>query len=85
MKKSKADNWAKKTNCFFLILISAKREIYYKELMNALEQAILHLPQKTQEIYRMSRYEYFTGREIVQRVGLLEKSVEYHISQALKL
>jgi len=58
--------------------------IYYEELMVALEQAIQNLPQKTQEIYRLSRYEYLSGREISERVGLSEKSVEYHISRALK-
>jgi len=59
--------------------------IYYKELIAALEQAIQNLPAKTQQIYKMSRYEYLTGREIAKKVGLSEKSVEYHISQALKL
>ncbi len=63
---------------------NVENAVYYKELMIALEQAIQNLPVKTQQIYRMSRYEYLTGREIAERVGLSEKSVEYHISQALK-
>jgi len=58
--------------------------IYYQELMVALEKAIQNLPQKTKEIYQMSRYEYLSGREIAERVGLSEKTVEYHISRALK-
>ncbi|MFK7982758.1 MAG: RNA polymerase sigma-70 factor [Saprospiraceae bacterium] len=58
--------------------------INYKELMIALEKAIQNLPPKTGEIYRLSRYNYLSGKEIAERMGLSEKSVEYHISQALK-
>jgi len=58
--------------------------IYHDELMNALEIAIQQLPPKTSQIYLLSRYEYLSGREIAQKMGLSEKSVEYHISKALK-
>jgi len=61
-----------------------EESINYQELMLALEKAIKNLPKKTGEIYRLSRYEYLTGKEIAQKVGLSEKSVEYHISKALQ-
>ena len=52
--------------------------------MRALEKALDGLPEKTQEVYRLSRFENLSGREIAERIGLSEKSVEYHISQSLK-
>jgi len=68
-----------------LVENTVENAVYYKELMNALEQAIQNLPTKTQQIYRMSRYEYLSGREIAERVGLSEKSVEYHIFSSLEI
>jgi len=58
--------------------------VYYQELMDALEKAIQNLPEKTGRIYRLSRYEYLSGKEIAQKMGLSEKSVEYHMTRALK-
>jgi len=58
--------------------------IYYKELMLSLEKAIQNLPPKTSQIYLLSRYEYLSGKEIAERMKLSEKSVEYHISKALR-
>ena len=51
---------------------------------NKIEKALNELPEKTQEVYRLSRFDNLTGREIAERIGLSEKSVEYHISQSLK-
>ena len=42
------------------------------------------MPEKTQHVFRMSRYEYLSHREIAQQLDLTEKSVEYHITQALR-
>jgi len=63
---------------------NAEDLVFYNELMDALEKAVNDLPQKTGTIYRLSRCEYLTGKEIASRMGLSEKSVEYHITQALK-
>lgn len=63
---------------------NSEESVFYNELMLALEKAIQSLPDKTGEIYRLSRYEYLTGKEIAKAVNLSEKSVEYHISKALK-
>ena len=49
-----------------------------------LKAALDALPPKTQEVYRMSRFENLSGRDIATRMGLSEKSVEYHIAQSLK-
>lgn len=59
-------------------------QLLVHELTVALEKAIGQLPPKTQTIFRRSRYEKQTNREISQALQLSEKAVEYHISQSLK-
>lgn len=61
-----------------------ENNIFLRDLMQALEKALLQLPEKTQEIYRLSRFEHLGGKDIALRLHVSEKTVEYHISQALK-
>jgi len=61
-----------------------EEQIFFNDLEIALEKAIQNLPNKTSQIYQLSRYECLTGKEIARRMGLSEKSVEYHITKALK-
>jgi RNA polymerase sigma-70 factor (ECF subfamily) len=63
---------------------TVENTVFLQDLMRALEKALDGLPEKTQEVYRLSRFENLSGREIAERIGLSEKSVEYHISQSLK-
>jgi RNA polymerase sigma-70 factor (family 1) len=63
---------------------SVEKEVFLRDLTRVLERAILQLPEKTQAIYRLSRIENLPYKEIAIKVDLSEKSVEYHISQALK-
>ena len=63
---------------------TVENAIFLKDLSLALEKALSELPEKTQEVYRLSRFDNLSGREIAERIGLSEKSVEYHISQSLK-
>ncbi|MBL7814765.1 MAG: RNA polymerase sigma-70 factor [Saprospiraceae bacterium] len=63
---------------------TVENTIFLKELMSALEKAVSELPEKTQMVYRLSRFDNLSGREIAERIGLSEKSVEYHISQSLR-
>jgi RNA polymerase sigma-70 factor (family 1) len=50
----------------------------------AIEKAIYQLPDKTQAVFKMSRFEEKSHKEIALALDLSEKSVEYHITQALK-
>ncbi|HMI63025.1 MAG TPA: sigma-70 family RNA polymerase sigma factor [Puia sp.] len=62
-----------------------EEEVNRKLLLETVENALRVLPQKTQTIFRMSRYENTPVREIADRLHLTEKAVEYHITKALKL
>jgi RNA polymerase sigma-70 factor (ECF subfamily) len=55
-----------------------------QELNAAIDKAISQLPQKTQTIFRLSRFEQHFNKEISHIMDLSEKAVEYHISQSLK-
>lgn len=55
-----------------------------QELNAAIDKAISQLPQKTQTIFRLSRFEQHSNKEISHIMDLSEKAVEYHISQSLK-
>ena len=53
-------------------------------------QAILHdtlgsMDGKTDRIFALSRFEGLSNREIAAELGISEKTVEYHISKALKV
>jgi RNA polymerase sigma factor (sigma-70 family) len=55
-----------------------------KELNDAIDKGIKRLPQKTQTIFRMSRFERHSNKDISRIMDLSEKTVEYHITQSLK-
>jgi RNA polymerase sigma-70 factor (ECF subfamily) len=55
-----------------------------EELNAAIDKAISQLPQKTQTIFRLSRFEKHTNKDISRIMDLSEKAVEYHITQSLK-
>jgi RNA polymerase sigma-70 factor (ECF subfamily) len=55
-----------------------------QELNTAIDRAISQLPQKTQTIFRLSRLEQHSNKEISLIMDLSEKAVEYHITQSLK-
>jgi len=62
-----------------------EEEVNRKILLETLENTLQDLPPKTQTIFRMSRYENRSLREIAAQLDLTEKAVEYHITKALKL
>lgn len=55
-----------------------------RELNTAIDRAIRQLPQKTQTVFRLSRFERHSNKDISRIMGLSEKAVEYHITQSLK-
>jgi len=64
---------------------TAEDELNRKLLLETLEKALQKLPPKTQTVFRSSRYENKSVREIANELHLTEKAVEYHITRALKL
>jgi RNA polymerase sigma-70 factor (family 1) len=55
------------------------------DLTEAFTQALLHLPEQSREIFRLSRLEHFSVQEIALRLNVSAKTVEYHITKSLRL
>ena len=53
-------------------------------MQKALDDAIEELPPRRRDIFRMSRFEYMTAKEIAGRTGLSVRTVEKHIELALR-
>jgi RNA polymerase sigma-70 factor (ECF subfamily) len=58
--------------------------IQYNELYDAFEKALQQLPQKTRDVFKLSRFEHLSIREIALHLNISEKAVEYHITSSLK-
>jgi len=56
-----------------------------EDLTAAIEQAMKKLPEKTSEVFKMSRFGNQSVKDIAQQLNLSEKGVEYHITQSLKV
>lgn len=59
-------------------------KVEYEELETLISNLLDSLPSKTSRIFSLSRFEGLTYPQIAKETGLSVKSVEYHISVALK-
>lgn len=55
-----------------------------KELKNVIAEFTRSLPEKAREVFRLSRYEQLSNKEIASRLGISEKTVENHMTSTLK-
>jgi RNA polymerase sigma-70 factor (family 1) len=55
------------------------------DLTAALLAGVQDLPEKSREVFQLSRLEHYSVSEISVRVNLSEKTVEYHLTKSLKL
>jgi len=55
------------------------------DISRQVELGLSHLPEKSQRIFRLSRFEGYSTREIAEEIQLSEKSVEYHLTKALRI
>lgn len=58
--------------------------IFFNDLSQSIEIVASLLPDKTKEIFRLSREENYPVRDIAKTLNISEKVVEYHITRALK-
>lgn len=64
---------------------STEEYIALNDLMTAVEQHLSELPEKTRQIFRLNRLEYKSAKEISALLDIPERTVEYHITSALKV
>ncbi|MPR35985.1 RNA polymerase sigma factor [Salmonirosea aquatica] len=58
--------------------------VNYTDLTEAVEKVLSRLPEKSAEVFKRSRFENQSVREIAQVLNLSEKAVEYHITKSLR-
>lgn len=59
--------------------------LVYKELQQQIDNILCELPERSKEIFEISRFEGLKNKEIAERLGISIKIVERHISRAIKL
>ena len=64
---------------------SIDNDVHFKEIIAIFEDVLQQLPEKTRKIFQMSRVEFKSTREISEAFDMPERTVEYHITQSLKL
>lgn len=63
---------------------STEEYVSLHELEERLEEALTNLPEKCRFVFELSRRQYKTNKEIARALGISEKTVENHLSKALK-
>lgn len=58
-------------------------KIFSEEIKQIVNNTISNLPERTEKIFRMSRFEQLSHREIADKLGVSTKTIEYHITQSL--
>lgn len=56
----------------------------YSELSDTVTTLLSRLPEKTRQVFELSRFEYYTIPEIAQQLNLSEKAIEYHLTKSLR-
>ncbi|MBW3128323.1 MULTISPECIES: RNA polymerase sigma factor [Hymenobacter] len=64
---------------------STEEVVAADDLSVALAESITQLPESTREVFRLSRLEHQSVAEIADQLHLSPKTVEYHLTRALKL
>ena len=58
-------------------------KIFSEEINHIVNNTVNKLPKRTAKIFRMSRFEQLSHREIANQLGVSTKTIEYHITQSL--
>lgn len=64
---------------------SADEELLYNELQRQIGDVLRHLPERTRQVFVMSRFEGLKNREIAERLDISVKVVEKHITKSLAM
>ncbi|MCE7062932.1 RNA polymerase sigma factor [Dyadobacter sp. CY343] len=61
-----------------------ENQIALSELITAIDEGLHILPEKSQEIFKLYRFEHWPLARIAKHFKLSEKAVEYHLTKATK-
>lgn len=57
--------------------------LHYRYLLDIIDEEIENLPRKCQQVFKMSREDHLSNKEIAQELEIAESTVEKHINKAL--
>lgn len=60
-------------------------EYNIKEIKKIVDDTVAQMPDQRRQIFRMSRYQFLSNDEISEKLGISKRTVEKHISLALKM
>ena len=63
---------------------STEENFKYKELKERIDHEVRNLPNKCRFVFELSRNQYKTNKEIALLLGISEKTVENHLTKALR-
>lgn len=64
---------------------SADESLLYDELRRQIDEVLLHLPERSRQVFVMSRFEGLKNKEIAERLDISVKVVEKHITKSLAM
>jgi RNA polymerase sigma-70 factor (family 1) len=77
------ENYSLKTNSIHDC--QTENLLAYEDLLTAIESSIMRLPEKTRSIFRLNRLENRSVMEISVQLNIPERTIEYHLTQSLRL
>ena len=63
--------------------VELEDRLHYRYIIDLVEQEIENLPEKCKAVFKMSRYDYLSNKEIATRLDISESTVEKHINKAI--
>lgn len=86
VEKQISDHYCWKLNTQIATLeICNPDEIFSSEIQDILDVTLQNLPEKTRQIFILSRFENLSHKEIANKMKITTKGVEFHISKTLKI
>jgi len=61
-----------------------EERLYFRYLLDIVHQEVENLPDKCRQIFKLSREQHLSNKEIGEKFGISESTVENHINKAIK-
>ena len=63
--------------------VPLEERLHYKYLIDLVESEVENLPEKCKQVFKMSRQQYFSNKDIAVQLAISESTVEKHLHKAI--